>query len=280
MGAWAEVWHARLEKAGCAKDDGNSSGGACGDSSAETIAEQPVFYAVRSAVKDEVIKVPANSSPPDANNEQRGPFSSEAEAEAALAQMMMDDVVDAFDMDEDTRDAAATGRSGSATAAAPLTPAQRLSVTLEAASRHTFHVHATDGDLHSTAKLNSLLGQCPEPQLSVAAIDGRPTFALDSHSGVVRWLRTQPAVVHVDDIPQETVRALHCLNNYWTEVSQKEVDDRMHQMASFAPRLAKQLLPYQRVGVTAAIRFCGRMLLCANHQSVAALAQLSCMLIV
>jgi hypothetical protein len=272
-GDWAEVWDARLEKTGCAKDAGNSSGGA---SSAETVAAGPLFYAVRSAVKDEVVKVPASSSPPNPNGEQRGPFSSEAEAEAALAQMMMDDIVDAFDTDEDACNAAEATPAGvgSATPAAQVAVAQRLSVTLEAASRHTIHAQATDGDMHSTARLNSLLGQCPETQLSAASIDARPTFALDSHSRVVRWLRAQPAVDHVVDIPEETVRALHCLNGRWKEVPQEEVDGRMNQMASFAPRLAKQLLPYQRVGVTAAIRFCGRMLLCASHHSVPARAQL------
>lgn len=236
------------------------AGEGSGDAQTPTVAGT-VFYAVRGARADEVIEVPTGCETLSAKGECRGPFFGAAEAEAALAEMVMGDFINDFGTDGDACEAGESTATGiGSTAAADTTAAKQLSLSVEATSRHVFHVQVTTEGLHCTAKLHSLLRHCPEMPLSAAA-DGQPTFSLESHSKVVRWLRAHSDVAHVDDIPQETVRALHCYNSKWTPFTQDQVDNRRKQMASFAPRLAKLLLRYQTVGVTSAIRFDGRMLL-------------------
>ena len=176
--------------------------------------------------------------------------------------MGMDDDAPAVD---DTCSAGSAAPAGVGLAAVPTgfgLPAAAprvLAVSVEASSRVQFHVQAVGADRHGTARLHSLLGRCPEPQLSAATRDGHPTFDPASRDQVVRWLRAQR--VEVEDVPKETVRALECRNKEWKDVCEHDVQKWLGQMERFAPQLSKLLLPYQREGVATALRFVGRMLL-------------------
>jgi hypothetical protein len=277
MAGWESAWDARLaaqsqtpaaaeDPTGGANDDDDTAG-VHRDVAAAAASSQ--WYAVRGARVDEVVEVSSSDPALIGGDEQRrGPFASRAEAEAALAEMMLGDFEDAFADASDPCPAGASTAAGvgpatatSMSAASAPVPVQRLSVSVEAASRRTFHVQAVGNDLHCTAKLHSLLAKCPETQLSAATVDGHPTFDLASRDAVVYWLRAHGGVAQVDDIPGETARALECYNRRWEAIPEQQVDARLKQMASFAPRLAKLLLPYQSTGVTTAIRFDGRMLL-------------------